>query len=100
MTSESERIARISAKSTQAQAVLEAAKNRLTTTQQMLTTAQENYVKSTDMLLEQKNKLGQIQATLTQLTKANVSLVCPYHTTLGRADASPGIRNVLLTCVY
>ncbi|KAK1777277.1 hypothetical protein QBC45DRAFT_417155 [Copromyces sp. CBS 386.78] len=85
MTSEAERTAQISAKSAQAQAVLESAKNRLTTTQQMLTTAQENYVKSTDMLLEQKNKLGQIQATLTQLTKANVSLA--------------EIKRVLIECI-
>lgn len=75
-----ERTAQISAKSAQAQAVLESAKNRLTTTQQMLTTAQDSYVKQTKMLLEQKNELGKIQATLNQLTRTNVSLVCLSHT--------------------
>jgi hypothetical protein len=67
--------AQISAKSAQAQAVLESAKNRLATTTQMLTTAQDNYVKTTDMLLQQQNKLADIQATLTNLTASNISLV-------------------------
>ncbi|KAL5589346.1 hypothetical protein FOVSG1_011213 [Fusarium oxysporum f. sp. vasinfectum] len=66
--------AQISAKSAQAQAVLEAAKNRLATTTQMLTTAQDNYVKTTDMLLTQQNKLADIQATLTNLAASNISL--------------------------
>ncbi|TVY67615.1 hypothetical protein Focb16_v002486 [Fusarium oxysporum f. sp. cubense] len=66
--------AQITAKSAQAQAVLEAAKNRLATTTQMLTTAQDNYVKTTDMLLQQQNKLADIQATLTNLTACNISL--------------------------
>ncbi|KAK3505269.1 hypothetical protein B0T13DRAFT_485904 [Neurospora crassa] len=85
MSDAEQRTAQISAKSAQAQALLETAKNRLTTTQQMLTTAQDNYVKSTDMLLEQKNKLGQIQATLTKLTKENVSLA--------------EIKRVLIECI-
>lgn len=98
MSDAEQRTAQISAKSAQAQALLETAKNRLTTTQQMLTTAQDNYVKSTDMLLEQKNKLGQIQATLTKLTKENVSLVCPYHTRSWRCQSRDS--EGLLTCVY
>ncbi|KAK3938884.1 hypothetical protein QBC46DRAFT_343143 [Diplogelasinospora grovesii] len=69
-----QRTAQINAKTTQAQALLEAAKNRLSTTQQMLTDAQENYVKTTEMLLEQQNKLGEIQASLSKLTAANISL--------------------------
>jgi hypothetical protein len=67
--------AQINVQSAQAAAVLEAAKNRLATTTQMLATAQDNYVKTTDMLLVQQNKLADIQATLTSLTASNISLV-------------------------
>ncbi|KAK3321875.1 hypothetical protein B0H66DRAFT_581333 [Apodospora peruviana] len=66
--------AQINAKTTQVQAVLESAKNSLSTTQQMLTTAQENYTKTTGMVLEQQNKLRDIQAILTKLTAGNISL--------------------------
>lgn len=81
--------AQISAKSAQAQAVLESAKNRLATTTQMLTTAQDNYVKTTDMLLQQQNKLADIQATLTNLTASNISLVSDcYIAVVGSNETS------------
>ncbi|KAK0660478.1 hypothetical protein QBC41DRAFT_383707 [Cercophora samala] len=64
----------ISPKSAQAQAVLESSRARLATTQQMLTTSQDNYTKSAALLVEQQNKLGEIQSTLTKLTAANISL--------------------------
>ena len=70
--------AQINARTAQAQAVLESAKNRLVTTQQMLTTSQDNYAKTTSMLLQQQNKLGEIQANLKRLSNSNLSLVSSY----------------------
>ncbi|KAI5920341.1 hypothetical protein F4810DRAFT_703039 [Camillea tinctor] len=77
--------AQISTKSLHAQAVLESAKNRLTTTSQMLTNSQETYAKSTEMLLEQENKLADVRAKLTKLTGDNVSLT--------------EIKRILLECI-
>ncbi|RSL43755.1 hypothetical protein CEP54_014950 [Fusarium duplospermum] len=37
-------------------------------------TAKDNYVKTTDMLLQQQNRLADIQANLTTLTTSNISL--------------------------
>ncbi|KAF9552933.1 hypothetical protein CPC08DRAFT_673678, partial [Agrocybe pediades] len=66
--------AALNAKSTQAQAILDSAKNRMVITQQALVSSQENFVKSTELLLDQQNKLGAIQAQLSKLTNANLSL--------------------------
>jgi len=65
----------VSSKSAQAQAVLEVAKNRFATTQSLLVTTQENYTKSSALLVELQNKRGDIQATLTKLTATTISLV-------------------------
>jgi hypothetical protein len=48
-------------------------------TQEMLTTTQANYTKTTEMLLKQQEKLGEIQANLTCLSNSNVSLVSAHH---------------------
>ncbi|KAF8803263.1 hypothetical protein BYT27DRAFT_7195858 [Phlegmacium glaucopus] len=64
----------VDAKSMQAQTTLAASKDRLAMTQEMLTTTQANYTKTTEMLLKQQKKLGEIQANLTCLSNSNVSL--------------------------
>ena len=69
------KVAETNARTTQAQAVLDSAKNRLETTQQMLTTAQANYVKSNELLLQQQNRLSDIQGNLQKLTASNLSMV-------------------------
>lgn len=71
---------RITAMSAQEQAVLENARIRLATTTQMLRTARDNYVKSTDVLSQQQNKLADYQAALMKLTASNISLVSLLHT--------------------
>ncbi|KAF8174179.1 hypothetical protein K438DRAFT_2023232 [Mycena galopus ATCC 62051] len=60
--------------SLQAQTTLGASKYRLAMTQEMLMRTHENYTKTTEMLLKQQEKLGEIQADLTRLSKSNVSL--------------------------
>lgn len=67
--------AKIDAKTAQGQAVLEAGKNRLNTTQQMLSTTQSNYKDATALLVEQRNKIGDIQANLAKLTSTNLQMV-------------------------
>ena len=60
---------------TQAQAVLESAKNRLNVTQQAYLASQDNYIKANALLVEQQNKLADISAKLTRLASHNVKLV-------------------------
>jgi hypothetical protein len=69
----------IDASSMQAQTILAASRDRLATTQEMLTTTQANYAKTTDVLLQQQQKLGEIQANLTRLSDSNVSLVSAHQ---------------------
>ena len=66
---------RTNAKTVQAQAVLEAAKNALYTTQDLLKNSRDVYVKAPEFLVEQKNELGEIQANLSRLTASSLSLV-------------------------
>jgi hypothetical protein len=68
-------IAKTNAKSAQAQAVLESAKNRLTTTQQHLKDTQELYLQASKELLEQQNKLTEIQGEVTRLGETKLGLV-------------------------
>ncbi|KAK7225016.1 hypothetical protein V2G26_013019 [Clonostachys chloroleuca] len=78
-------VAQVNARTTQAQAVLDSAKNRLETTQQMLATSQTNYVKSTELLLQQQNKVADLQGNLLKLTASN----------LGMKE----IRAILISCI-
>lgn len=68
-------LTRIDAKSTQGQALLESAKNQSKIASQMLMTAKDNYVKTTDLLSEQQNKIGEIQANISRLTTSESTLV-------------------------
>lgn len=67
------------AKSTQGQAVLKAAQNRLDTTQKAYMASQENYVKASSNLLDQQNKLTEISGNLARLTASNITLVSDRH---------------------
>ena len=67
--------AQIHAKTTQAQAVLESAKNRLNTASAALTATQETYQKSTALLGEQQNKLGGLNASLDRLKASSLKMV-------------------------
>ncbi|KAJ4232276.1 hypothetical protein NW759_002664 [Fusarium solani] len=66
--------AQIHSKTTQAQAVLESAKNRLNAASAALTTTQETYQKSTALLGEQQNKLGELNASLDRLKGSNLKM--------------------------
>ncbi|KAL2061472.1 hypothetical protein VTL71DRAFT_6849 [Oculimacula yallundae] len=66
--------AQIDAKTAQAQVVLESARNRLTTTQDMLSTTQTNYSKAVEFLVSQQNKLDEVQAELTRPTSSTLTL--------------------------
>ncbi|KAL6922413.1 hypothetical protein FSST1_006439 [Fusarium sambucinum] len=70
----SQQTGQMTPKSAQAPAVLEAAKNRLNTAEQMFRITQDNYAKTNDMLSQQQNKLAEIQANLTRLTASDISL--------------------------
>lgn len=67
-------IAQTNAKTTQAQATLEAAKNRLATTQDTFIKTQEIYKKNTELLLDQENKLTEVQAELSRLGQSKMGL--------------------------
>ncbi|KAH2534612.1 hypothetical protein KXW97_007790 [Aspergillus fumigatus] len=67
-------IAKTNAKSAQAQAVLDAAKDRLHTTQQTFLSTQKIYQEASSTLIEQENKLTAIQAELQRQTKLEPSL--------------------------
>ncbi|WAO91180.1 Hypothetical protein NCS54_00863700 [Fusarium falciforme] len=77
--------AQIHAKTTQAQAVLESAKNQLNTASAALTATQETYQKSTALLGEQKNKLGELNASLDRLKASSLKM-----------DA---IKSILVHCI-
>ncbi|RSL93882.1 hypothetical protein CEP52_012978 [Fusarium oligoseptatum] len=77
--------AQIHAKTTQAQAVLESAKNRLNTASATLTATQETYRKSTTLISEQQNKLKEINASLERLKSSSLKM-----------DA---IKSILLQCI-
>jgi hypothetical protein len=68
-------IAKTNAKSAQAQAVLDAAKDRLHTTQQTFLSTQKIYQEASSTLVEQENKLTAIQAELQRQTTLEASLV-------------------------
>lgn len=68
--------AKINAQTTQAQAVLDAGKNRLATTQATLLASQKNYNDATKNLNDQQKALGDIQATLSRCTASKLSFVC------------------------
>ncbi|GIK00972.1 hypothetical protein Aspvir_005002 [Aspergillus viridinutans] len=67
-------IAKTNAKSAQAQAVLDAAKDRLHTTQQTFLSTQKIYQEASSTLVEQENKLTAIQADLQRQTTLEASL--------------------------
>ncbi|RSL45987.1 hypothetical protein CEP53_010517 [Fusarium sp. AF-6] len=77
--------AQIHAKTTQAQAVLESAKNRLNTASAALTATQETYRKSTTLVSEQQNKLNEVNASLERLKSSSLKI-----------DA---IKSILLQCI-
>ena len=67
-------VSKTNAKSAQAQAELDAAKNRLATTQQHLMATQELYQQASQSLIDQQGKLGEIQADVTRLGQTKVGL--------------------------
>ncbi|EAW24615.1 uncharacterized protein NFIA_041930 [Aspergillus fischeri NRRL 181] len=67
-------VAKTNAKSAQAQAVLDAAKDRLHTTQQTFLSTQKIYQEASSTLVEQENKLTAIQAELQRQTTLEASL--------------------------
>ncbi|GFF59266.1 hypothetical protein IFM51744_09854 [Aspergillus udagawae] len=67
-------IAKTNAKSAQAQAVLDAAKDRLHTTEQTFLSTQKIYQEASSTLVEQENKLTAIQADLQRQTTLEASL--------------------------
>ena len=71
--------AQIQAKTTQAQAVLDSAKNRLNTTASALTSSQENYQKSTVLLVEQQNKLTELNGAFERLKASGLTMVRLLH---------------------
>ncbi|KAL2682382.1 hypothetical protein Neosp_006832 [[Neocosmospora] mangrovei] len=77
--------AQIHAKASQAQAVLESSKNQLNTASAALTATRETYQKSTTLLGEQQNKLGELNASLDRLTASNLKM-----------DA---IKSILVHCI-
>ncbi|KAH7174207.1 uncharacterized protein B0J16DRAFT_417757 [Fusarium flagelliforme] len=95
----SPREARITATSAQEQAVLEASRNRLTTTTKMLTATRENYSKSVDMLSQQQNKLADIQATLANLTTSSISLTEIKRTLFESIKLIIELKNQVITLI-
>lgn len=75
LASSDNQTSQIKAEDVQFQAFLESAKIRFTLTQQTLNTVKNNQAKSIEYLATQKDQLSQIQAELTKLTSANISLV-------------------------
>lgn len=67
--------AQIQAKTTQAQAVLESAKNRLNTAASALQSSQENYQQSTVLLAEQQNKLTELNGAFERLKASGLTMV-------------------------
>ena len=72
--------AQINAKTAQSQMLLDAAKNRLTTTQAALIATQETYQKSTALLAEQQTRFATLNANLEKLKSATMTLVSPLST--------------------
>jgi hypothetical protein len=66
--------AQVNAKTAQAQATFQAAQTRLNTTQAAFLSTQQTYQKSTELLVQQEQKMGDIKATLTKLTASNLTL--------------------------
>ncbi|EEU39662.1 uncharacterized protein NECHADRAFT_43968 [Fusarium vanettenii 77-13-4] len=77
--------AQIHAKTSQAQAVLESARNRLNIASAALTASKETYQKSTALLGEQQNKLSELNASLDRLQSSNLKM-----------DA---IKSILIHCI-
>jgi hypothetical protein len=67
-------IAQTNARSTQAQATLEAAKYRLNATQGVFVSFQENYSKASRDMLDQQMKMSEIQTALSELSQKNMGL--------------------------
>lgn len=78
--------AQIQAKTTQAQAVLESAKNRLNTTASALASSQENYQKSTALLATQQNKLTELNEAFTRLKASGLTMVSLLYIWSFKAD--------------
>jgi multidrug resistance efflux pump len=76
-------ISKTNAKSAQAQAELDAAKNRMETTQQHLMATQQLYQQASQQLVEQQGKLAEIQADVTRLGQTQLGLVCFRSCTSG-----------------
>jgi hypothetical protein len=92
-------ISKTNAKSAQAQAVLESAKNRLATTQEHLEKTQDLYLKSSAQLVEQQTKLAEIQGEITKLGETKLGLVSlpplplTSHSSLGMVSNADGPGN-------
>lgn len=71
--------AQIQAKTTQAQAVLESAKNRLNTAASALQSSQENYQQSTVLLAEQQNKLTELNGAFERVKASGLTMVSLLH---------------------
>ncbi|GAB1312821.1 hypothetical protein MFIFM68171_03031 [Madurella fahalii] len=67
-------ISKTNVKTAQAQAVLEAAKNRMATTQVNLKATQELYLQSSQQLLDQQTKLAEIRGEVTRLSQTQLGL--------------------------
>ncbi|EGX53053.1 hypothetical protein AOL_s00007g2 [Orbilia oligospora ATCC 24927] len=67
-------VAKENAKSAQAQAVLKAAQDRLSTTQAAYTASMETYQKSTALLIEQQKALEAVKADLLRLADSSMKL--------------------------
>jgi hypothetical protein len=67
-------IAQTNARSTQAQATLEAAKYRLNATQGVFVSFQENYSKASRDMLDQQMRMSEIQTALSELSQKNMGL--------------------------
>ncbi|OTA05025.1 hypothetical protein A9Z42_0056420 [Trichoderma parareesei] len=67
-------IARTNAQTAVAQATLDAAKYRLSMAQKQLSTTQQLYLKSSQMMVEQQNKLAQVQAEIQKLSTTTADL--------------------------
>lgn len=65
----------LDAKTIQGQTTLQAAQNRMDSTQKALLATQESYVKANAALSEQQNKLTEIQANLKRLAASKITLV-------------------------
>ncbi|KAF3915695.1 hypothetical protein AA313_de0208692 [Arthrobotrys entomopaga] len=85
-------IAKENAKSAQAQAVLKAAQDRLSTTQAAYTASMETYQKSTALLIEQQKALEAVKADLLRLADSSMKLASIQ-------SIGEEIKKVLVQCI-